>query len=111
MPHFVLEWFIHLRQQQSCMGRNRWSPERQRTLKEADWIVGWLRKNGPATTREIVVAMEGQQLEVRAHVLSKALRRSPFIVQCGQREVEGPSLSVWDFDRKEEAEDTVNQTE
>ena len=55
--------------------------------------------------------MEGQQLEVRAHVLSKALRRSPFIVQCGQREVEGASLSVWDFDRKEEAEDSVNQTE
>ena len=73
--------------------------------------MGWLRQNGPATTREIVVAMEGQQLEVRAHVLSKALRRSPFIVQCGQREVEGTSLSVWDFDRKEDPEHPVSQTE
>tara|TARA_B100000767_G_scaffold48779_1_gene43656 strand:+ start:1082 stop:1342 length:261 start_codon:yes stop_codon:yes gene_type:complete len=82
------------------MGRKRWTPERQRTLKEADWVVGWLRQNGPATTRQIVQAMHDEGLEVRAHVLNKALRRSQFIVHCGQKEVEGTSLSIWDFDRQ-----------
>ena len=82
------------------MGRKRWTPERQKTLKEADWIVGWLRTNGPATTRQLVQAMQTEGLEVRAHVMNKALRRSPFIVHCGHQEVEGSSLSLWDFDRK-----------
>ena len=82
------------------MGRKRWTPERQRTLKEADWVVGWLRQNGPATTRQIVQAMDDEGLEVRAHVLNKALRRSQFIVHCGQKEVEGTQLSIWDFDRR-----------
>ena len=97
---FVLEWFIHLGRKQGFMRRKRWTPERQRTLKEADWVVGWLRQNGPATTRQIVRAMQDGGFEVRAHVLNKALRRSQFIVHCGQKEVEGTQLSVWDFDRR-----------
>jgi hypothetical protein len=44
--------------------------------------------------------MQTEGLEVRAHVMNKALRRSPFIVNCGHQEVEGSSLSLWDFDRK-----------
>tara|TARA_B100000768_G_scaffold78389_1_gene74495 strand:- start:1805 stop:1954 length:150 start_codon:yes stop_codon:yes gene_type:complete len=44
--------------------------------------------------------MQTEGLEVRAHVMNKALRRSPFIVHCGHQEVEGSSLSLWDFDRK-----------
>ena len=81
------------------MGRKRWTPERQRTLKEADWIVGWLRSNCPANTRHLVIAMQTIWLDVRALVINKALRRSPFIVHCGHQENEGSSLSLWDFDR------------
>lgn len=84
------------------MGRKRWTPERQRTLREADWIVGWLRDNGPSTTREITKAMENEGLELRAHVLSKALRKSPFIIQCGSKVIDGVPLSVWMFDLNEE---------
>jgi hypothetical protein len=94
------------------MSRKRWTPERQRTLKEADWIVGWLRRNGPASTRSIVAAMTAEGLEVRAHVLNKALRKSPFIVHCGYEKVEAASLSMWDFDRSGAQEgDGFNQIE
>lgn len=81
------------------MGRKRWTAERQRTLKEADWIVGWLRQNGPATTRSIIQAMNAEGIELRANVLNKALRKSPFIVHCGYQELEGGEVSLWDFDR------------
>ena len=84
------------------MVRKRWTPERQRTLKEADWIVGWLRINGPANTREIAQAMQNAGFELRAHVLSKALRKSPFIVQSSQQRIDGVSLSVWKFEVPEE---------
>ena len=84
------------------MGRRRWTPERQRTLKEADWIVGWLRVNGPSTTRALAQAMEHEGIELRAHVLNKALRKSPFIVHAGYEVVEGASLSVWKWSRGED---------
>ena len=84
------------------MGRRRWTPERQRTLKEADWIVGWLRVNGPSTTRALTQAMGREGIELRAHVLNKALRKSPFIVHAGYEMVEGASLSVWKFSPEEE---------
>ena len=84
------------------MGRRRWTPERQRTLKEADWIVGWLRANGPSTTRALTQAMENEGIELRAHVLNIALRKSPFIVHAGYEMVDGASLSVWKFSPEEE---------
>ena len=84
------------------MGRRRWTPERKRTLKEADWIVGWLRANGPSTTRDLTHAMEHEGIELRAHVLNKALRKSPFIVHAGYEVIEGASLSVWKFSLGEE---------
>ena len=84
------------------MGRRRWTPERQRTLKEADWIVGWLRVNGPSTTRALTQAMGREGIELRAHVLNKALRKSPFIVHAGYEMIEGASLSVWKFSSGEE---------
>ena len=99
MVLFALVCFIHHRHSIHLMGRKRWTPERQRTLKEADWIVGWLRQNGPATTRSIIQAMNIEGIELRANVLNKALRKSPFIVHCGYQELGGVELSVWDFDR------------
>ena len=80
----------------------KWTPERQRTLKEADWVVGWLRKNGPATTREVAEAVRLQGFEVRAHVLSKALRKSPFVMHCGHTEIDGIQLSLWNFDHEDQ---------
>ena len=84
------------------MGRRRWTPERKRTLREADWIVGWLRANGPSTTRDLTKAMKHEGIELRAHVLNKALRKSPFVVHVGHEVVEGASLSVWKFSPGEE---------
>jgi hypothetical protein len=107
---YPLVWFIHHRRFVLPMRRKRWTPERQRTLREADWIVGWLRENGPASTRDITEAMQRQGLELRAHVLSKALRKSPFIVHCGYQTVGGHDLSQWDFDRSLD-EGEVNRTE
>ena len=43
--------------------------------------------------------MQQEGLELRAHVLNKALRKSPFIVHCGFQKVDGHDLSQWDFDR------------
>ena len=93
------------------MRRKRWTPERQRTLREADWIVGWLREDGPASTREITEAMQHKGLELRAHVLNKALRKSPFIIHCGFQKVDGHDLSQWDFDRSLGEGDEINRTE
>jgi hypothetical protein len=96
---FALVCFIHHRHTLHPMGRKRWTAERQRTLKEADWIVGWLRQNGPASTRSIIQAMETEEIELRANVLNKALRKSPFIVHCGYQKLDGVEVSLWDFDR------------
>ena len=34
--------------------RRRWSEERRNNQQQAEWIVAWLRENGPATIRQIV---------------------------------------------------------
>jgi hypothetical protein len=39
---------------------SRWSDERKANREQADWIVGWLRINGPATTSEIIQALEAE---------------------------------------------------
>ena len=46
--------------------------------------------------------MEHKGIELRAHVLNKALRKSPFIVHAGYEVVEGTSVSVWNFSPGEE---------
>lgn len=46
--------------------------------------------------------MENEGIELRAHVLNKALRKSPFIVHAGYEMVDGASLSVWKFSPGEE---------
>lgn len=46
--------------------------------------------------------MEHEGIELRAHVLNKALRKSPFIAHAGYEMVDGASLSVWKFSPGEE---------
>lgn len=74
---------------------SRWSDERRAVREQASWIVGWLRMHGPATTSEIVTAMEAEGRDVMAHILQRALRKSPYVHHLGR--VEGPrgSVSRW----------------
>ncbi len=77
--------------------RRRWSEERRNNQQQAEWIVAWLRKNGPATIREIVGALTGAGREVKAHIIQRALIRSPFVTKSGERIVDGEIHSVWSF--------------
>ncbi len=74
---------------------SRWSEERQAVREQAAWIVGWLRDHGPASTSTIVAALEAEGREVRAHILQRALRRSPFVHHIGKTEGEHGEVSVW----------------
>ena len=51
--------------------RRRWSEERRNNQQQAEWIVAWLRKNGPATIREIVAALTVADREVKAHIIRR----------------------------------------
>jgi hypothetical protein len=74
---------------------SRWSEERQSVREQATWIVGWLRIHGPASTSTIVAALEAEGREVRAHILQRALQRSPFVHCVGKTEGEYGEVSVW----------------
>lgn len=74
---------------------SRWSDERKANQEQAEWIVRWLRENGPATTPEIITALQDAGRDVRAHILQRALRRSPFVHQEGRETGERGSVSVW----------------
>jgi hypothetical protein len=74
---------------------SRWSGERKANREQAEWIVRWLMENGPATTPEIIAALQDAGRDVRAHILQRALRRSPFIHQEGRKAGERGSVSVW----------------
>ena len=81
---------------------SRWSDERKANREQAEWIVWWLRKNGPATTPEIVRALEAEGREVRAHILQRALRRSPFVHRVGTSEGERGTVSRWAWGLEED---------
>ena len=74
---------------------SRWSEERKANREQAEWIVGWLRKNGPATTPEIIEALEAEGRAVRAHILQRALRRSQFVHRIGSAEGVRGTVSRW----------------
>ena len=85
------------------MGRpSRWSEERKANREQAEWVVGWLRKNGPATTPEIIRAMEAEGRDVRAHILQRALRKSPFGHRVGSEEGERGTVSRWAWGLEED---------
>ncbi len=77
--------------------RRRWTEERRQNRIEADWIVAWLRDNGPATIREIVAALEAAGRDVKAHVIRRALQKSQFIEKTGEIEIEGEVHSQYEF--------------
>ena len=77
--------------------RRRWTEERRQNRIEADWIVAWLRDNGPATIREIVQALEAAGRDVKAHVIRRALQKSQFIEKTGEIEVDGEVHSQYEF--------------
>ena len=78
------------------MGRpSRWSEERKVNREQSEWIVGWLRTNGPATTPQIIEALEEAGRDVRAHILQRALRKSPFVHRLGTQEGAKGTVSLW----------------
>ena len=77
--------------------RRRWTEERRQNRIEADWIVAWLRDNGPATIREIVQALEAAGRDVKAPVIRRALQKSQFIEKTGEIEIDGEVHSQYEF--------------
>ena len=69
--------------------RRRWSEERRNNQQQAEWIVAWLRMNGPATIREIVAALTIADREVKAHIIQRALIKSPFVSKSGEKIIDG----------------------
>ena len=88
--HFQLQWNM----------RRRWTEERRQNRIEADWIVGWLRDNGPATIRDIVNALQQSNRDVKAHVIRRALQKSQFIEKSGEIEINGEVHSQYSFTTK-----------
>ena len=87
---------VNQHQRQLSM-RRRWTEERRQNRIQADWIVGWLRDNSPATIREIVSALETAGRDVKAHIIRRALQKSQFIEKTGEIEVEGEVHSQYSF--------------
>ena len=77
--------------------RKRWTEERRMQREHADWIVGYLRIHGPMTTRSIIEALYSEGRPVQAHILSRALRKSPFVTCIDKILVDGQQQSVWAF--------------
>mgnify|MGYP005705044585 FL=1 len=87
---------VNQHQRQLSM-RRRWTEERRQNRIQADWIVGWLRDNSPATIREIVSALETAGRDVKAHIIRRALQKSQFIEKTGEVEIEGEVHSQYSF--------------
>ena len=77
--------------------RRRWSDERRSNQQQADWIVAWLRDNGPATIRQIVQALNEAGRDVKAHIIQRALIKSQFIIKTGVINIGNETQSLWDF--------------
>ncbi len=77
--------------------RRKWTEERRQNRLQADWIVGWLRDNGPATIREIVNALKEAGRDVKAHVIRRALQKSQFVIKSGEIKIDGDTHSQYSF--------------
>ena len=77
--------------------RRRWTEERRMQREHAEWIVGYLRVHGPMTTRAIIEALSLEGRPIEAHILSRALRKSPFVSCVDKVFVDGQQQSVWAF--------------
>ena len=78
--------------------RRRWSEERRESRQEAEWIVAWLRDNGPASIRDIVNALNSAGRGVKAHVIRRALLKSQFVIKSGEVMLQGEKHSLYSFD-------------
>ena len=77
--------------------RRRWTEEKRLQRQQADWIVGYIRRNGPLTTRELIEAMKSEGKVVEAHILNRALRKSPFITSQLES-INGEDFFMWRFE-------------
>ncbi len=77
--------------------RRRRSEERRNNQQPAEWIVAWLRANGPATIRQIVSALNDVGREVKAHIIQRALLKSPFVAKAGETSIDRETHSLWVF--------------
>ena len=77
--------------------RRRWSDERRSNQQQSDWIVAWLRDNGPATIRQIVQALNEAGRDVKAHIIQRALIKSQFVIKTGEINFGNETQSLWDF--------------
>ena len=77
--------------------RRRWTEEKRLQRQQADWIVGYIRRNGPLTTRELIEAMKSEGKALEAHILNRALRKSPFITSQ-LKSINGEDFFVWRFE-------------
>jgi hypothetical protein len=77
--------------------RRRWTEEKRLQRQQADWIVGYIRRNGPLTTREVIEALRKHGRSVESHVIARALRKSQFIHLKKRIDVDGEFHSVWEF--------------
>ena len=77
--------------------RRRWTEEKRLQRQQADWIVGYIRRNGPLTTREVIEALRKHGRSVELHVITRALRKSQFIHLKKRIDVDRESHSVWEF--------------
>ncbi len=77
--------------------RRRWSDERRSNQQQSDWIVAWLRDNGPATIRQIVQALNEAGRDVKAHIIQRALIKSQFVIKTGEINIGNETHSLWDF--------------
>ena len=71
--------------------------DRRRNLKDADWVVGWVRDHGPATIREIVAAMKEENRDIKAHTIKRALTKSQFVFKSDEINVDGERHSLYKF--------------
>ena len=76
----------------------RWSEDKRHNIIDADWIVAWIRDNGPVTIREIVAALNENNRKVQAHVIKRALIKSPFIKPVEEKMIAGERHFIWAFD-------------
>ena len=73
------------------------SRDRSRSLREVDWIVGWIRDHGPTTLREIISAMKENNRNISAHTIKRALTKSPFVVNSSEIYRDGERHSLYEF--------------
>ena len=59
--------------------RRKWTQDRVQSMKEAQKIIGWIKESNSLSTREIITRLKKEKMEIQAHVLNRALVKSPFI--------------------------------